>query len=96
MQEYVPLRNMHVFIAAQQKIMKTYYSKEWCNDKMLWLKSEIKLNYCVVPIMKKFAEAKITNSEHLLSPGKQYLSYDDLMLKFSVPQNHKDFLLIPN
>ena len=41
--------------------------------------------------MKKFAEAGITEYEHLLSSGKQYLSYDDLMLEFGLPQNKKDF-----
>ena len=41
--------------------------------------------------MKKFAEAGITDYEHLLSPEKQYLSYDDLMLKFGLPQTNQDF-----
>ena len=33
----------------------------------------------------------MTDYEHLLSPGKQYLSYDDIMFKFGLPQNNKDF-----
>ena len=31
MQEYVPLQNMQVSIAALQKFMKTYYGEEWFN-----------------------------------------------------------------
>ena len=43
-QEYVPLRNMQVSIAALQKFVKTYHGEEWCNDKIIWLNSKIKLN----------------------------------------------------
>ena len=41
--------------------------------------------------MKKFAEAGITDYEHLLSPEKQYLSCDDLTLKFGLPQTNQGF-----
>ena len=91
MQEYVPLRNMQVSIAALQKFMKTYYGKERCNEKIIWLNGKIKLNKSIVSIMKKFAEAGITDYEHLLSPEKQYLRYDDLTLKFGLPQTNQDF-----
>ena len=91
MQGYVPLRNMQVSIAALQKFMKTYYDEEWCNEKIIWLNSKIKLNKSILPIMKKFADAGITDYERLLSPEKQYLSYDDLTLKFGLPQTNQDF-----
>ena len=91
MQEYVPIRNMPVSIAALQKFMKTYYGEEWRNEKVIWLNSKIKLNKSILSIMKKFAEAGITEFEHLLSPEKQYLSYDDLTLKFGLPQTNQDF-----
>ena len=57
MQGYVPLRNMQVSIAALQKFMKTYYDEKWCNEKIIWLNSKIKLNKSILFIMKKFAEA---------------------------------------
>ena len=66
MQEYVPLRNMQVSIAALQKFPKNYYGEEWCNEKILWLNSKIELNKSILSIMKKFAEARITDYEHLL------------------------------
>ena len=44
MQEYVPLRNMQVSIAALRKFMKTYYGEEWCNEKIIWLNSKKKKN----------------------------------------------------
>ena len=92
MQEYVPLRNMQVSIAALQKLMKTYYGEEWRNEKIIWLNSKIKYNKSILSIMKKFAEAGITEYEHLLSPEKQYLSYDDLTtLKFGLLQTNQDF-----
>ena len=71
--------------------MKTYYGKEWCNEKIIWLSGEIKLNKSILSIQKKFAEAGITDCEHLLSPEKQYLRYDDLTLKFGLPQTNQDF-----
>ena len=91
MQQYVPFRNMQISIAALQKFMETYYGEEWCNEKIIWLNGKIKLNKSILSIMKKFAEAGITDYEHLLSPEKQYLRYDDLTLKFGLPQTNQDF-----
>ena len=91
MQEYVPLRNMQVSIAALQKLLKTYYGEEWRNEKIIWLNSKIKYNKSILSTMKKFAEAGITEYEHLLSPEKQCLSYDDLTLKFGLLQTNQDF-----
>ena len=86
MKEYVvPLRNMQVFIAALQKFIKIYPGEEWCNDKIIWLNNEIKLNKSILRIMKNFAEAGITDYERLHCPEKQYLSYDDQMLEFGLP-----------
>ena len=95
MQEYVPLRNMQISIAALQKFMKNY-GEEWCNKKIIWLNGNIKLNKSILSIMKKFAEAGITDCEHLLSPEKQYLRYDDLTLKFGLPQLIKIFVPTSN
>ena len=62
---------MQVSIAALQKFMKTNYGEEWCNEKIVWLNGKIKLNKSILSIMKKFAEAGITDYEHLLSTEKQ-------------------------
>ena len=66
---------MQVFIATLQKFMKSYEGEKWCNDKIVWLNSRIRLSKNKLPIMKKFAETGITDYEHLLSPERKYLSY---------------------
>ena len=81
---------MQISIAALQKFMKTYYGEEWCNEKIFWLNGKIKLNKSILSIMKKFAEAGITDYEHLLRPEKQSLRDDDLTLKFGLPQTNQD------
>ena len=70
----MPLQNMQVSIAALRKFLKTYYGEEWSNEKTIWLNSKIKLNKSILSIRKKFAEAGITDFEHLLSPETQYLT----------------------
>ena len=66
-------------------------AKNGVTKKIIWLNGKIKLNKSILSIMKKFAEAGITDYEHLLSPEKQYSRYDDLTLKFGLPQTNQDF-----
>ena len=93
MKEHAPLRKMQVSIPSLQKFMKIYRGEERCNDKIIWFSNKIKLNKSVLHNTKKFAKAGITVYEHLLSPEKQYLSYDDLILKFGLPKMTKIFSL---
>ena len=82
---------MQVSIAALKKFMEIYYGEEWCYDRIIGLNSSIKLDKSLLPIIKKISEAGITDYKHQLIPEKQYLRYDDLMLKLFCPKIKKIF-----
>ena len=84
---------MQVSIAALQKFVEIYCGEEWCYDRIIGLNvnSNIKLDKSLLPIIKKIPKAVITDYKYQLIPEKQYLRYDDQMLKLFCPKIKKIF-----